>query len=240
MEPYSDDPANVGLLTTPPDELSSQTARVVAMGLQPAIHAIGDRGNRVALDAIAGASADAATPRPRIEHSQVIAPDDIPRFGQDRVVASVQPTHATSDMYWAEGRVGPDRILGGYAWRKLIDTGAELACGSDFPVENANPFHGLYAAVARKDQAGWPEEGWYMMEALTREEALACFTVDGARASGLEAEVGSLSIGKYADFLVLDRDYMTVPDEEIWQIQVLRTVIGGETVFEASEAELAR
>jgi predicted amidohydrolase YtcJ len=223
------------------------------MGLQPAIHAIGDRGNREALDAIeaglrmlasvpdcapaSGGSCSGRTlaPRPRIEHAQVVALDDIPRFAGLSVIASVQPTHATSDMYWAGERVGPDRIRGAYAWRRLRDSGARLACGSDFPVENANPFHGLYAAVTRQDQKGWPEGGWRPEERMTREEALRCFTIEAARAGLLEDKVGSLSVGKRADFLILDRDYFDVPEEEIWQIRVLRTVVDGETVFQATE-----
>jgi predicted amidohydrolase YtcJ len=256
LEPYSDDPGNQGLLVTSPDSLHALVARALDQGLQPAIHAIGDRGNREALDAIeaglrmlaevpdcaarpgSGGSCSAAgtlAPRPRIEHAQVVALDDIPRFAELMVTASVQPTHATSDMYWAEERVGRDRIQGAYAWRRLRDSSARLACGSDFPVENANPFHGLYAAVTRQDQKGWPEGGWRPEERMTREEALRCFTIDAARAGLVDDQVGSLSIGKRADFLVLDRDYFEVPEEEIWQIRVLRTVVDGEPVFQATE-----
>ncbi|HUP00396.1 MAG TPA: amidohydrolase [Gemmatimonadota bacterium] len=246
MEPYSDDPENEGLLVTPPDSLAARTARVLRLGLQPAIHAIGDRGNRVALDAIEEAmrevTPDSAGPIPRIEHAQVIALEDIPgfaglRFDRLGVIASVQPTHATSDMYWAEERVGPQRIAGAYAWQKLRAAGVPLACGSDFPVESANPFYGLYAAVSRRDQEGWPEGGWYPEERLTREQALACFTIWAARAAGMEDEVGSLEVGKRADFLVLDRDPMEVPADEIWRTSVLETVIDGETVFEALPRE---
>jgi predicted amidohydrolase YtcJ len=262
LEPYSDDPGNTGLLLTIPDSLRALVTRALGVGLQPAIHAIGDRGNRVALDAIeagltvtrnegdciivgaAGGGGIATCPgvaadsRPRIEHAQVIALVDIPRFAELGVVASVQPTHATSDMYWAEDRVGPERIEGAYAWRKLRGAGARLACGSDFPVENANPFHGLYAAVTRRDQEGWPDGGWHPEERMTREEALACFTIDAARAASMDDEVGSLAPGKRADFVVLDRDYFGVPEEEIWRIRVLRTVIDGETVFQAQATPL--
>ncbi|MFN2421276.1 MAG: amidohydrolase [Gemmatimonadota bacterium] len=267
LEPYSDDAGNRGLLVTPPDTLRDLVARALSLGLQTAIHAIGDRGNRVALDAIeasvapvtadlhctvsptadGGGSAvcgtaasveqsdsrDAVPARPRIEHAQVVALEDIPRFAELGIVASVQPTHATSDMYWAEERVDPERIRGAYAWRKLREAGALLACGSDFPVENPNPFHGLYAAVTRRDQEGWPEGGWYPEERMTREEALACFTIDAARAASTDDRVGSLAVGKRADFLVLDRDYFEIPDDEIWRIRVLRTVVDGETVYEA-------
>ncbi len=242
LEPYSDDPANEGLLRTQPDTLAAELTWVVGFGLQPAIHAIGDRGNRVALAAIAAAfdihppdhgDVDLAWKRPRIEHAQVIALDDIDRFVGLGVIASMQPTHATSDMYWAEDRVGPDRIGGAYAWRKLRQADVHIACGSDFPVESANPFYGLYAAVTRQDREGWPEGGWYPEERMTREEALACFTRDAAYAAGMEAEVGTLSLGKWADYLVLDRDFMLIPDGDIWRVEVLRTVIGGEVVYEA-------
>jgi len=241
--PYADDPGNVGLLLTPPDTLKALVARALERNLQPAIHAIGDRGNREALDAFEAGlgglqphSGGDARPRPRIEHAQVVALEDIPRFAELGAIASVQPTHATSDMYWAEDRVGPERIQGAYAWRRLRDTGARLACGSDFPVEDANPFHGLYAAVTRQDQKGWPEGGWRPGERMTREEALACFTIGAAHAAFMENEVGSLSVGKRADFLVLDRDYFEAPAEEIWRIRVLRTVVDGETVYEAPAA----
>ncbi len=234
LAPYSDDPGNTGLLVTRPDSLRALVSRAFAKGLQPAIHAIGDRGNQVALDAYeAGLPAAGPDPRPRVEHAQVVALEDIPRFGALGAVASVQPTHATSDMYWAEDRVGPERIRGAYAWRRLREAGAMMACGSDFPVESANPFYGLYAAVTRQDQKGWPEGGWRPEERMTREEALRCFTMDAAHAAFLEAEVGSLSPGKRADFVVLDRDYFAVPAEEIWRIRVLRTVVDGETVYEA-------
>lgn len=245
---YTDDPGNRGLPVTPPEKLTARTVWTMELGLQPAIHAIGDRGNRVALEAIETGLAEVeareaprATARPpglslasRIEHAQVIALEDIPRFAELGVIASVQPTHATSDMYWAEERVGPDRIRGAYAWGELREAGAQLACGSDFPVERANPFHGLYAVITRMDQEGWPEGGWYPDEAMTREQALACFTRDAAAAAGMDDEVGSIAVGKRADFVVIDRDLMTVPVEEIWRIGVVRTVIDGETVYEAA------
>jgi predicted amidohydrolase YtcJ len=234
LEPYSDDTGNEGLLVTPPDALEAGVARALGLGLQPAIHAIGDRGNRIALEAIAAAREDGRSSR--IEHAQVVALEDIPRFAERDVIASMQPTHATSDMYWAEGRVGPERIQGAYAWRKMLDAGVPLACGSDFPVENPNPFYGLYAAVTRQDQEGWPAGGWHPKERLTRAEALACFTRWAADAAGMGNEVGALAVGMRADFLFLDRDIMDVPAEEIWRTQVLRTVIDGVTVYEAPAA----
>jgi hypothetical protein len=239
LAPYSDAQETSGLLLTEPDSLHAIVGAALKLGLQPAIHAIGDRGNRVALDAIeagkrevASASAFSA-PRPRIEHDQVVALEDIPRFAELGVIASFQPTHATSDMYWAEERVGPERIRGAYAWRRLRDTGARLACGSDFPVESPNPFFGIYAAVTRQDQEGWPEGGWRPEERMTRQEALACFTRDAAWAAGMEDEVGTISVGKRADFVIVDRDPLTAPAEDLWKTRVLRTVIDGETVYEA-------
>lgn len=254
-EPYSDDSGNVGLLVTPPDTLRALIEHALRLGLQPAIHAIGDRGNRVALGAIEAAEESVAAYvepgnavgsateaagwngiAPRIEHAQVVGLEDIPRFAGLGVIASMQPTHATSDMYWAEDRLGPERIQGAYAWRKMLEAGVRLACGSDFPVEDVNPFYGLYAAVTRQDREGWPEGGWRAEEKLTRQEALACFTRWAADAAGMGGEVGTLSVGRLADFLILDRDFMEVPADEIWRTRVLRTVIGGETVYEAPAA----
>jgi hypothetical protein len=136
-------------------------------------------------------------------------------------------------MYWAEDRVGPERIQGAYAWRNMLEVGVPLACGSDFPVENPDPFQGIYAAITRQDQEGWPKGGWRPEDRLTREEALACFTAWAADAAGMADDVGSLEVGKRADFLILDRDIMHIPAEEIWATHVLRTVIDGETVYEA-------
>ena len=242
LEPYSDAPETSGILLTEPDSLNAIVAGAIELGLQPAIHAIGDRGNRMALDAIEAATgrSEAASPAPasasrapRIEHVQVVALEDIPRFAELGVIASFQPTHATSDMYWAEERVGPERIAGAYAWRTFRDAGARVVCGSDFPVESPNPFFGLYAAVSRQDQEGWPAGGWRPEERMTREEALACFTIDAARAAGMEDEVGSLAVGKRADFILVDRDPLTAPVEDLWKTRVLRTVIDGRTVYEA-------
>jgi predicted amidohydrolase YtcJ len=242
LEPYSDAPETSGILLTEPDSLNAIVAGAIELGLQPAIHAIGDRGNRMALDAIEAATrqSESASPAPasasrapRIEHVQVVAPEDIPRFAELGVIASFQPTHATSDMYWAEERVGSERIAGAYAWRTFRDAGARVVCGSDFPVESPNPFFGIYAAVSRQDQEGWPAGGWRPEERMTREEALACFTIDAARAVGMEDEVGSLAVGKRADFVIVDRDPLTEPTEDLWKTRVLRTVIDGQTVYEA-------
>ncbi|HUF89799.1 MAG TPA: amidohydrolase family protein [Gemmatimonadota bacterium] len=232
LEPYSDAPEMSGTFLVGPDSLVAIVTAAVELGLQPAIHAIGDAGNRAALDAIEAAGRPDL--RPRIEHVQVVAPEDILRFAELGVLASFQPTHATSDMYWAEDRVGPERIRGAYAWRTFRDSGARLACGSDFPVESPNPFFGIYAAVTRQDQESWPEGGWRAEERMTREEALACFTRDAAWAAGMEDEVGSIAVGKRGDFVIVDADPLTAPAEDLWKIRVLRTVIDGETVYEAA------
>ena len=175
--------------------------------------------------------------RNRIEHAQIIALDDIARFSELGIIASIQPTHATSDMNMAEERVGPERIKGGYAWRHLLDSGAVIASGSDFPVELPNPFLGLYAAVTRQDADGVPDGGWYADQALTRAEALYSFTLGAAFAAHQEDRLGSLEAGKWADFIVVDRDYFEIPVAEIDDIRVLQTWVGGKLVFDAAKAE---
>ena len=173
--------------------------------------------------------------RNRIEHSQIVTLEDIPRFAELGVIASMQATHATSDKNMAEDRVGPERILGGYAWRRMLEAGVVLANGSDFPVELANPFHGLYAAVTRKDRGGEPEDGWYADQALTRAEALHSFTLAGAYAAHQEDRLGSLEPGKWADFIVVDRNYFSIPADQIDDIVVLQTWIAGRKAFDREE-----
>jgi predicted amidohydrolase YtcJ len=208
------------------------------MGFQVGIHAIGDLGNRMALDAFDKVQGGEASPlRNRIEHAQIIALEDIPRFAELGVIASVQPTHATSDMNMAEDRIGPERVKGGYAWRRLLDSGAVLASGSDFPVELANPWHGLYAAVTRRSRDGLPQGGWYADQAISRAEALHSFTLAAAYAAHQEDRLGSLEPGKWADFIIIDRDYFEVPASEIDDIQVLETWVGGRRVFTAGETQ---
>jgi len=223
LEDYSDDPGNRGLLFYTEDEFTSMIEKVSTRGFQAGVHAIGDRGNRIILNAferVRDQYGDQGL-RHRIEHSQVVSPPDIPRFAELDIIPSMQPTHATSDMNMAEDRLGLIRILGAYAWRTFLDQGSVIAAGSDFPVELSNPFHGLYSAVTRTDQRGNPEGGWYARQSLTREEALHGFTIGAAYAGHLEHVTGTLESGKWADFIVLDRDYFTIPESEIWQIQVL-------------------
>jgi len=235
LEDYSDQPQHRGLMLYTPEKLQELAKITAAHGWQLNIHAIGDAGNRVALDTFANSytAAQRQATRPRIEHAQVVALKDIPRFAQLGVIASIQPTHATSDMNMAETRIGSTRIQGAYAWRKLIKSGARLAGGSDFPVELPNPFHGLYAAVTRQDHDGKPPGGWYPEEKLTRAEALRLFTLDAAYAGHMETKIGSLEPGKWADFILIDRDYFTVPDSEIDDIHVLTTWLGGHKVSES-------
>ena len=232
IEPYSDDPENRGLPFWTQEELDAMVKKANGMGFQVGIHAIGDLGNRMALDAFARAQDGKPSPlRNRIEHSQIVTLDDIPRFAELGVVASMQATHATSDKNMAEDRVGPDRILGGYAWRRMLDAGVVLANGSDFPVELSNPFHGLYASVTRQGRDGEPEGGWYADQALTRAEALHSFTLAAAYAARQDDRLGSLEPGKWADFIIIDRDYFTIPAAQIDDIVVLETWVGGEQAY---------
>lgn len=230
---YSDDPGNQGLLQMSRKDYLEAVSRAMGCGLQVNTHAIGDRGNRLVLDVYEAtiAATGGGPGRHRVEHAQVLAPSDIPRFHELDVIASVQPTHATSDMPWAEKRLGPERIEGAYAWRRLKEAGARLALGSDFPVESVNPMLGIYAAVTRQDLDGHPKGGWQPDQRLTRAEALKGFTLDTAYAAFMETQVGSLSPGKRADFVILDRDIMTVPAEEIPEIRVLATYLDGKAVY---------
>ena len=236
IEPYSDDPENRGLPFWTQQELDAMVQKANDMGFQVGIHAIGDLGNRMALDAFEKAQDGQPSPlRNRIEHSQIVTLDDIPRFADLGVIASMQATHATSDKNMAEDRIGPQRILGGYAWRRMLDAGVVLANGSDFPVELSNPFHGLYASVTRQGRDGEPDGGWYADQALTRAETLHSFTLAGAYAARQEDRLGSLEHGKWADFIIIDRDFFTVPASEIDDIVVLETWVAGEQVYARQE-----
>ncbi len=233
LQPYSDDVENLGLPFLTAEELFASVDKANRMGFQVGVHAIGDRGNRIVLDAFARAQSNAPAPlRNRVEHAQIISLADIPRFAELGVIASIQPIHATSDMNMAEDRIGPERIKGGYAWRKLLDGGAVIASGSDFPVELPNPFHGLHAAVTRQDRNNLPAGGWHASEALSRAEALHSFTLGAAFAAHQDDRFGSLETGKWADFILVDRDYFKVPPDQIDDLQVLETWIGGERVFQ--------
>jgi hypothetical protein len=234
LDPYADDPKNNGLLLSAPEHIRDVATRGLRAGFQINTHAIGDRGNRVVLDAYAAALAavPAADHRFRIEHAQVISHDDIPRFAKLGVIPAMQGVHQTSDMYWAPTRLGYARTLGAYAWRALMNTGVVIPNGSDFPVEAVNPLLSFHSAVSRQDAADWPPGGWFPEQRFTRDEALKSMTIWPAYASFQEQFTGSLTPGKLADFVILDRDIMTVPDAEILGTNVVATYIGGRPVFE--------
>ena len=235
LEPYSDDPGNSGLLIVDEERMIALTEAALRAGFQVATHAIGDRANHITLNAFEtamNAVPEADDPRLRIEHAQIIALEDIPRFAALGVIPSMQSTHATSDFPWAPIRLGDDRIPGAYAWRKLMDTGVRIANGSDFPVENANPFWGLYAAITRQDHQGHPKDAWQPDQRMSREDALRSFTIDAAYAAFEEGSKGSIETGKYADFVVVDRDIMNVPPTELLKTSVVMTILGGEVVYE--------
>lgn len=222
LEPYADDLANRGLIVTPPEHLAAVTERAMRSGFQPCIHAIGDRANRLVLDifeaALPGAGGEV---RPRIEHAQVVSGPDIPRFAALGVIASMQTTHALSDMRWAGERLGKDRLSGAYAWRALLDAGARVANGTDAPVEAVSSARSFYAAIAGP------------VPAMTRREALAGMTIEAARANFQEKHIGSISPGKYADFVILDRDWMTAQPTGILETKILATYSGGREVYRA-------
>jgi hypothetical protein len=236
LAPYTDEPGTSGLLVTPPDQVYELTLAAVRAGFQVGIHAIGDRANRMVLDTFERVEREvpgARGLRLRDEHAQILAAADIPRFAQLGVIAAMQPTHATSDMPWVPARIGAERAAAGaYVWRKLMASGATIASGSDFPVEEANPMLGFYAAITRQDPQGQPPGGWMPDERMTRDEALASFTVNAAFAAHAEKDLGTIEPGKLADFVVLSRDIMRVPAPEILSTRVMRTVVAGEVVFE--------
>lgn len=227
--PYCDRPASSGLALMEPGELALAAQRVHAAGLQVAIHAIGDLGNARALDAIALAQGADRTRRHRIEHAQILAPADIPRFAALGITASMQPSHATSDLGWVEARLGAERLAGAYAWRSLRDAGAALSFGSDSPIEPENPWYGVHAAVTRRDRAGHPVGGWRPDERLDLSAALEAFTRGGARA--VHSLGGRIVLGAPADFSVVDRDPFATPPDDLWKIRPLSTWVGGRRIW---------
>ena len=233
LEPYSDDPHNTGLVITGEERIREVAVRALQEGFQLNVHAIGDRGNRLVLNAFESALQEVPTAdhRFRIEHAQVLHFQDIPRFAQLDVIPSMQGSHQTSDMYWAIDRLGWTRVQGAYAWRTLLNTGVVVPNGSDFPVESPNPLISFKAFVTRQDENGWPAGGWFPDERTTREEALRSMTLWPAYAGFMEDVSGSLSPGKYADFVVLDQDIMAIAPQRILDTQVLMTVLGGQVVY---------
>ncbi len=227
---YADAPGNRGLRFHSDAEMTAMVASADARHFDVAVHAIGDAANAQALDAFAALPPAGKRHRHlRIEHAQVVDPADLPRFGALHVIASVQPTHATSDKIMAEDRLGSARLAGAYAWQQLRANRAWLAAGSDFPVEPANPFYGLHAAVTRQDRSNQPAGGWRKQEALTLEQAFHAFTVGAADAVRVDA--GTLVKGQWGDFIIVDRDPFAVPPAELWKVAVDETWVGGRQVF---------
>ncbi len=228
--PYCDDPGNTGLVLVPPEEVERLTREAASCGFHVWVHAIGDRANTLVLDVFEKVlAAGGPSPRLRVEHAQILAPPDIPRFARLGVVPSMQPTHCTSDMRWAGERLGPERLDGAYAWRSVLDSGAYIAGGSDFPVEDANPFHGLHAAVTRRPREG-DDPRWQPAQRMTRDEAVRSFTIWNARSIGGERELGSLEPGKRADLIVLSDDVFTCAEQAIADITPVLTMVGGDIV----------
>lgn len=238
LAPYSDDPHNRGLLFLKPAELTADIGKALGKGYQVAVHAIGDHANREVLDSYAAAyktHPGGIALRNRVEHAQIVSLQDIPRFVPLQLIASMQPTHATSDMNMAEDRIGHERIKGAYAWQRFLKQGTIVAGGSDFPVESPNPFYGLYSAITREDHAGQPPGGWYPDQDMTPAEALRAFTLDAAYAEHAEKTLGTLEPGKWADFILIDHDIFKDPASKIWNTKVLQTWVGGKQVYAAKD-----
>jgi hypothetical protein len=236
FDEYNDDPGNRGLTIMREGEIDTVCAEAIEHGFQVCIHAIGDRGNNIVLNeyekALQNLPKDAPSPRWRIEHAQVLKESDIPRFEQLGIIPSMQPTHATSDMYWAETRLGSDRLKGAYAWRAILQTGSIIVGGSDFPVESPNPLWGIYAAITRSDKTGYPEEGWHPEQKMTRLEAVRAFTTWASYGEFQENYKGTIEPGKWADLTVLSKDIMEVPPSEILDTQVEMTIVNGKVVYQ--------
>lgn len=233
LQPYSDDPSNTGIFYYTYDSLLTEAQKIYDIGFQLCSHAIGDSANRIALDVYGSILKGKNDLRWRIEHCQVVNKADIKKFNQFSIIPSVQPTHATSDMYWADERLGDARIKSAYAYNDLLKQNNLIIDGSDFPVESINPLYGFYAAVARKDHKAFPKEGFQKENALTREQALKAMTIWAAYGAFEEGEKGSLEVGKYADFVVLDKDIMVAPEGELFNVKVLNTYINGQAVYTA-------
>jgi predicted amidohydrolase YtcJ len=234
LAPYSDDPSTSGILIVDPEKLKAMAIERDRLGFQLAFHAIGDKANRVALDTFE--SLLRVNPprerRDRIEHAQVVAPEDIPRFAKLQVIASMQPSHETNDMRWAEQRLGADRSKGAYAWKSLQSAGAKLAFGTDYDVESINPLRGLYACVTREAIEGGPPGGWEPQEKLPLADCISAYTTGSAYAEFMDGKKGELKVGEFADFVVLSQDLTKISPKEFLNTEVLRTVVGGRTVYQ--------
>ena len=236
FEPYSDSPEDKGLILTPIEELEEKVRLTKIYGYQPAIHAIGDRGNHEVINIYERVFADEGNKaRPRLEHAQVLKLNDIPRLAKIGIIASMQPTHATSDMPWAEKRLGPHRIKGAYAWRSLMTSNATIAAGSDAPVESIEPLLGLYAAITRQDVHGKPGAGWFPEQSMTIKEAFSAFGKNAAWASFRENELGMIKEGYIADFTVLDKNPNSMTGKQLLEAKIVMTVVNGKVVYKASK-----
>jgi len=234
LAPYSDAPDNSGILTITPEKLKAMALERDKLGFQLAFHAIGDRANRVALDVFESVQRvnGARDRRDRIEHAQVVALEDIERFGILHVIASMQPSHQSNDMRWADQRLGPDRVKGAYAWNTIQKAGARLAFGTDYPVESINPFHGLYACVTRELPEGGPAGGWQSQEKISLDDCIRAYTSGSAYAQFEDGKKGELKVGEYADFVILSQDITKAAPKDLFNTEVLRTVVGGRTVYQ--------
>jgi hypothetical protein len=231
LQPYSDKPQWSGFLLNTAAHFDSVAALIYAKGFQMCTHAIGDSGNRIILHTYAKYLKGKNDLRWRIEHAQVINENDFGIFAANSIIPSVQPTHATSDMYWAAERLGNERIKGAYAYQQLLQQNGWIALGTDFPVEDISPFKTFYAAVVRKDAKGWPADGFQTSNALSRENALRGMTIWAAKANFEEQEKGSLEKGKFADFIILDQDLLKAAPEKLLTTKLLATYLNGEKVY---------
>ena len=230
LQPYADKAGWSGFLLSSQAHFDSVAAKLINTDFQLCTHAIGDSANRTILNVYAKYLKGKNDKRWRIEHAQIINPADFHLFGDNSIVPSVQPTHGTSDMYWAGDRLGAERLKGGYAYKQLLEQNSWLPLGTDFPVEEINPFKTFLAAVGRQDSKGFPAGGFQMENALTREQTIKGMTIWAAKANRMEKQVGSLEVGKKADFIILDKDLMKVPTDSILQVKVLKTYLNGERV----------
>jgi predicted amidohydrolase YtcJ len=237
LAPYITDPGNTGLMRTMQAHIEAVADQALRAGFQMSVHAIGDRANRVVLDAYEAALNDvpANDHRFRVEHAQVLSPQDIPRFAQLKLIASMQTTHQISDMAWAGTLLGPERVKGAYAWRSILDTGVIIANGTDAPVEPVNTLRTYHAAISRQNEQNLPAGGWYPDQRMTRDEALKSMTIWAARANFQEEHIGSIMPGKYADFVIMDRDWMTIAPQDIMATKILATYFNGGEVYDASK-----
>jgi predicted amidohydrolase YtcJ len=247
LQPYSDAPETSGFLTEKVEDLRPMLNEALRRGIQVETHAIGDRANHTILDlyeeafkAVPPNERKVKEPRWRVEHAQILAPNDLPRFAKLGVIASMQPSHAISDFFFAARRLGAKRLTGAYAWQSLLKSGAIIAAGSDAPVERGEPMIEFYAAVARKSQEGFSAPDWHPEEAVTREQALKMLTRWPAYAAFQEEEKGSIAAGKLADLTILSDDIMKIPEPDILRTRCLMTVIGGEIAFDSGEIRKLR